>query len=211
MPSTPRANRLLLHIDSSMLESNSVSRNLTAALVEKWQSDPAVTVAYRDLAADPVAHLTRNALQSEAAEFASGDEARRDRELTEALIEEFLAANVIVIGAPMYNFSISSQLKAWIDRVVKAGRTFRYTSSGPIGLAGGKRVVIVSSRGGVYTSPERSGWDFQENYLRLVFGFLGITDISIIRAEGLALNPQSREHAISTAHAAVEAFFQKAA
>jgi FMN-dependent NADH-azoreductase len=202
----------LLHIDSSVLESNSVSRNLTAALVEKWrQSDPAIAVAYPDLAVNPVAHLTRNSLQSESADAPSDDDARRDRDLTDALIEEFLAADVVVIGAPMYNFSISSQLKAWIDRIVKAGRTFRYAATGPVGLAGGKRVVIVSSRGGIYTNPERNGWDFQENYLRLVFAFLGITDVSVIRAEGLALNSQSRERAISAAHAEVESFFQQAA
>jgi FMN-dependent NADH-azoreductase len=211
MPSPGRPTRLL-HVDSSVLESNSVSKNISAALVEKWRrSDPAVVVTYRDLAIDPIAHLTYNALQSGAGDVASGDKAGRDRELTDALIDEFLAADVIVIGAPMYNFSISSQLKAWIDRIVKAGRTFRYTAAGSIGLAGGKRVVIVSSRGGVYTTPERTSWDFQENYLRLVFGFLGIGDVSVIRAEGLALNPQSRERAISAAHAAVEAFFQKAA
>src|SRR5579872_5325723 len=109
----------------------------------------------------------------------------------------------------MYNFSISSQLKAWIDRIVKAGRTFRYTDAGPVGLAAGKRVVIVSARGGIYTTPDRSAWDFQEGYLRLVFAFVGVTDISVIRAEGLPMGTQKRESAISAAQAALGTVLQK--
>jgi FMN-dependent NADH-azoreductase len=211
MPSAGRPPRLL-HVDSSLLKHDSVSRKLSAALVEKWrQSEPAIAVTYRDLAADPIAHLTRDVRQNENDTATATDEMRRDRALTEALIEEFLAADIVVIGAPMYNFSISSQLKAWIDRIVKAGRTFRYTATGPIGMAGGKRVVVVSSRGGLYTTPERRGWDFQENYLHLIFGFLGIMNVAVIRAEGLALNDGSRERAISAAQAAVETFFQRAA
>jgi FMN-dependent NADH-azoreductase len=185
MPSAGRLMRLL-HVDSSLLEHNSVSRKLSAVLIEKWrQSEPAIAVTYRDLAADPIAHLTRDVLQGETNKAPPTDEVQRDQALTEALIEEFLAADIIVIGAPMYNFSISSQLKAWIDRIVKAGRTFRYTATGPIGLAAGKRVVVVSSRGGVYTTPERRSWDFQENYLHLVFGFLGITDVVVFMSYGL--------------------------
>jgi len=203
----------LLHLDSSALGDNSVSRRLSAAFVEAWRSaDPAVVVAYRDLAADPIAHLSGEILQAQRLSADQlTDRQRNERALTEALIEEFLTAEAVVIGAPMYNFSISSQLKAWIDRIVQVGRTFRYAETGPVGLAAGKRVIIISSRGGVYTTPERTALDFQEAYLRLVFGFVGVTDISIIRAEGLALGSQLREKAINTAHVQLATLFQDAA
>lgn len=203
----------LLHVDSSVLHDNSVSRGLCAALVERWRrADPGLVVTYRDLAANPIAHLSPSDLQTGNVDAVKlSDDARRDSKLTDELIDEFLAADCIVVGAPMYNFSISSQLKAWIDRVVKAGRTFRYTAGGPMGLAGGKRVVIVSSRGGIYTTPERRGWDFQENYLRLIFGFVGITDVSVVRAEGLALGVEARDRAVSAAHASLETLFHQAA
>ncbi len=212
MTARTRANRIL-HLDSSLNTDNSVTRKLSAALVEQWrQADPGIAVTYRDLAADPIAHLSPSALQTSNIDAARpSDDADNDSKLTDELIREFLAADCIVIGAPMYNFSISSQLKAWIDRIVKAGRTFRYTDAGPVGLAAGKRVVIVSARGGIYTTPDRSAWDFQEGYLRLVFAFVGVTDISVIRAEGLAMGTQKRESAISAAQAALGTVLQKAA
>lgn len=212
MTSSARATRLL-HVDSSLNASNSVSRKLSAALVEQWRRvDPAIAVTYRDLAANPIAHLSLSAVQTNTIDALNLDgDTQRDSKLTDDLIDEFLAADCIVVGAPMYNFSISSQLKAWIDRIVKAGRTFRYTAAGPVGLASGKRVVIVSARGGVYSTPNRSAWDFQEGYLRLVFGFIGITDISVVRAEGLAQGAEIRESAISAAQAALASVFQKAA
>src|SRR5579864_4868695 len=191
----------ILHVDSSALGDHSVSRRLSAALVERWQrADPTNVVTYRDLAAEPIAHLSSDILEAQhlGADQLT-DAQRRERTRTETLIAEFLAADTIVIGAPMYNFSISSQLKAWIDRIVQAGRTFRYTAAGAVGLTHGKRVVIVSSRGGVYTTPERRAFDFQEAYLRLIFGFVGVTDISVIRAEGLALGAEPRDHAIDAA------------
>ena len=115
-------------------------------------------------------------------------------------MEQFLAADVLVIGAPMYNFSIPSTLKAWIDRVAVAGKTFRYTEKGPEGLAGGKRVIIASGRGGIHTNAPT---DFQEAYLRQVFGFLGVTDIEFVRAEGVAYSPQHRSDAIAGALASI--------
>ena len=111
-------------------------------------------------------------------------------------MEQFLAADVLVIGAPMYNFSIPSTLKAWIDRVAVAGKTFRYTEKGPQGLVGGKKVIIASGRGGIHTNAPT---DFQEAYLRQVFGFLGVTDIEFVRAEGVAYSPQHRSDAIAGA------------
>src|SRR6201999_2591982 len=116
-----------------------------------------------------------------------------------AMMQEFLAADVVVIGAPMYNFSVPSQLKAWIDRIAVAGRTFRYGANGPEGLAGGKKVVVISSRGGVYSAGPAAGCDHQESYLRSVFAFLGIDEIEFIRAEGLNMGADKREASMSDA------------
>ena len=182
----------LLHLDSSALTGNSVTRELTAAIVARWQDKlPQLQVEYRDLDSNPLPHLTARSLaQVDSAEAA--DAART--------MEQFLAADVLVIGAPMYNFSIPSTLKAWIDRVAVAGKTFRYTEKGPEGLAGGKRVIIASGRGGIHTNAPT---DFQEAYLRQVFGFIGVTDIEFVRAEGVAYSPQHRSEAIAGAVAAI--------
>jgi FMN-dependent NADH-azoreductase len=128
------------------------------------------------------------------------------------MLEEFLAADVVVIGAPMYNFSIPSQLKAWIDRVAVAGKTFRYTANGPEGLAGGKRIIIASSRGGVYSEGSAAApMDFQETYLRAVFGFLGVTDFEFVRAEGVNLSEDNKVESLKTAHASIGVVTRKAA
>ncbi|WP_042805071.1 FMN-dependent NADH-azoreductase, partial [Xanthomonas citri] len=149
----------LLHLDSSALGANSISRVLSAAVVEQQRRlHPEVEVSYRDLDRDPIPHLTAQTLaQADPAEAAAA----------EAVMQQFLQADVIVIGAPMYNFAIPSTLKAWIDRIAVAGRTFQYTANGPEGLAGGKRVIIASARGGLYADPTN---DFQEPYLRQVLG-----------------------------------------
>jgi FMN-dependent NADH-azoreductase len=183
----------LLHLDSSALGAQSVTRELSAAAVARWQDTvPGLDVAYRDLDTQPLPHLTGSVLGK--ADAAAAEESER-------VLQQFLDADVIVIGAPMYNFGIPSTLKAWIDRVAVAGRTFRYTEKGPEGLAGGKRVIIASARGGVYG--EVSPADFQEAYLRQVFGFLGITKIEFVRAEGVAMGPQQRANALTSAHAAI--------
>jgi len=149
---------------------------------------PATEVTYRDLAKEELAHLSPAVLaRTDALEAARSAQ----------VLEEFLAAEVLVIGAPMYNFSLPSQLKAWIDRIAVAGKTFRYTPSGPQGLAGGKKVIVAVSRGGVY-APGAAG-EFGESYLKFLLGFLGIEDVSFVRAEGLALSPQQRETALSAA------------
>ncbi len=190
----------LLHIDSSSLAGNSVTRELTAAIVARWQDElPQVEVEYRDLDTNPLPHLTGRSLAQ--ADRAEADEAART-------MEQFLSADVLVIGAPMYNFSIPSTLKAWIDRIAVAGKTFRYTQKGPEGLAGGKKVVIASGRGGIHTG---SPTDFQEAYLRQVFGFLGVTDIEFVRAEGVAYSPQHRTDAIAGALASIPAPLRLAA
>jgi FMN-dependent NADH-azoreductase len=182
----------LLHIDSSALGANSATRELTAAIVARWRAEvPGLSIQYRDLDADPVGHLTGAAL--------AGTDAAAARE-SEQVMQQFLDADVVVVGAPMYNFSIPSTLKAWIDRITVAGKTFRYTEAGPEGLAKGKRVIVASARGGLH---EGAPSDFQEPYLRFLFGFLGVTDIEFIRAEGLAYSPQHRVDALAAAHASI--------
>ena len=183
----------LLHIDSSIQGEASASRALTRAIVARWKSSrPEMQVTYRDLAAQELPHLSQNALSG-----VDELEAARDT----AALEQFLAADVIVIGAPMYNFSIPSQLKAWIDRITVKGKTFRYTEKGPVGLAGDKQVIVAVSRGGVY-APNAPG-EFGESYLKFLFGFLGVTDVTFVRAEGLGLSPQHREAGVSAALAAI--------
>lgn len=184
----------LLHIDSSILGENAASRPVTAAIVARLrESDPALEVVYRDLAADPLPHLTLERMAAET------DPAPDQAESQKAL-EEFLAADIVVIGAPMYNFTIPSQLKAWIDRVLIAGKTFRYGANGAEGLAGGKRVIVAVSRGGVYgpDSPAAAA-EHVETYLRAVFAFIGVSDPEFIVAEGLQLGPDRREAALAAA------------
>ena len=191
----------ILKIDSSISGENSVSRVLTRSITDQLAAvSPHATVIERDLVAAPLAHLTGDVLTGANAEAkAEGD----------ATMDQFLASDVIVIGAPMYNFGIPSTLKAWIDRIAVAGKTFRYTDSGPEGLAGGKRVIVASGRGGVYG--ESNAADFQEAYLRHVFGFLGITDVAFVRAEGVAYSPQHRTDALAAAHASIRAPMREAA
>ena len=183
----------LLHLDTSALGANSVTRELSAAIVARWQAAvPGLAVEYRDLDSNPLPHLTGPVLTgADAAAKAEGD----------AIMDQFLASDVIVIGAPMYNFGVPSTLKAWIDRVAVAGKTFRYTENGPEGLATGKKMIVASGRGGIYG--DSSPADFQEAYLRHTFGFLGITDIEFVRAEGVAYSDQHRTDAMASAHAAI--------
>ena len=182
----------LLQIDSSILGQNSASRELTAAIVASWQDAiPNLQRNYRDLDREPLPHLDGSALAK--SDPVAATEAER-------VLEEFLAADVVVIGAPMYNFSVPSTLKAWIDRISVAGRTFRYTENGPQGLAGGKKVIVASTRGGMHSGANS---DFVEPYLRFLFAFLGITDIEFVTAEGLAYSPEHRITALATARATI--------
>jgi len=191
----------LLHIDSSALGAASASRELSAAIVSRWlAARPDAVVTYRDLDTEPLPHFTgRSLAKADPTEAAQAEQAMAD----------FLAADVVVIGAPMYNFSIPSTLKAWIDRIAVAGKTFRYTSNGPEGLAGDKRVIIASSRGGAYG--ESSPMDFQEAYLRQLFGFLGVRQIEFIRAEGLASSAQPREAKMEAAKGQIQVPLRAAA
>lgn len=182
----------LLHIDSSALGANSVTRELSAAVATRWlDALPGLSIDYRDLDADPIPHLTGRSL-------AGTDPA--ETEASAHILQQFLDADVIVLGVPMYNFGIPSTLKAWIDRVAVAGKTFRYTADGPEGLAKGKRAIIVSGRGGLHSGQPS---DFQETYLRHVLGFIGVTDVEFVRAEGVAYSPQHRADALAAAHASI--------
>jgi FMN-dependent NADH-azoreductase len=195
----------LLHVDSSILAQGSVSRTLSAEVVAAQRaSDPGIEVTYRDLATDPVDHLTGLHLAALQGAAPADPAVQRDVAAGQAALDEFLAADIVVVGAPMYNFGIPSQLKAWIDRLAVAGKTFRYTAEGPEGLAGGKKVIVASSRGGFYgPGTPAADLEHQESYLRAVFGFFGITEITFVRAEGVALGAEARAKAIDAARGEV--------
>lgn len=192
----------LLHIDSSVLGPHSASRALSAEIVARQVAlHPGITVVHRDLATDAALHLSSAHL----AAWQGGpvEDALLGADLAKggAYLEELLAADIIVIGAPMYNFSIPSQLKAWIDRVVVAGKTFRYGPNGAEGLLSKhKKVFIASSRGNVYSpgSPV-AALEHHESYLTAVLSFIGLTDVTFVRAEGLAFGAQAKEAAMSKA------------
>ena len=180
----------ILHIDSSIQGAGSATRELTREIVARLKATrPDAQIIYRDLVAEELSHFSQAA-------FKRSDELEAARNT--AVLEEFLAADVLVIGAPLYNFSIPTQLKAWVDRIVIAGRTFRYTERGPEGLAGGKQVIVAVARGGVYEAGSPA--EFGESYLKFVLDFLGMRDVTFVRAEGLAFSPQHRESALSAAH-----------
>jgi len=195
----------LLHIDSSITGAASASRQLTARIIEALQKTvPGAKLIYRDLEAEPLPHLDSKMLAGMASDAATDATTQNELGRSLSALDEFLQADVIVIGAPMYNFAISSQLKAWIDRIAVAGKTFTYTAEGPKGLAGGKKVIIASSRGGAYPPGTAHGaLDFQETYLRTVLRFLGIEDVQVIRAEGIAMGPEQREAALQKAFEAI--------
>ena len=193
----------LLHIDSSILGGNSASRQLTAQIVASWRAaHPATEVDYLDLTVDAPAHFSADAMgfRLPPNSAALTEAQQRENALSEALVLQFLAADVVVIGAPLYNFSVPSQLKAWIDRIAQVGRTFKYTEKGPVGLAGGKTVFIASTRGGIYSTTDAgNAREHQESYLKIVFGFFGVTDVRIVRAEGLALGEAAKAAALAAA------------
>ena len=171
----------ILHIDSSITGENSASRAISANIVQQLRGAGAGDVVSRDLVSDPLPHLTLDA-------FADS-----------SVLDEFLAADTVVIGAPMYNFTLPTQLKAWLDRILVAGKTFRYTENGPEGLAGGKRVIIGLARGGIYDAGSpASSLEHLETYLRGVFNFIGI-DPEFVAADGLAIGPDQRESSIRQA------------
>ncbi len=180
----------LLHIDTSIMSDQSVTRDLTAEIVSKHKSQQLDTeVIHYDLDSNPFSFLSSTSFVDE-----------KELAISEKAVNDFLESDFLVIGAPMYNFSIPAQLKAWVDRIAVAGKTFQYTENGPVGLTKGKSVVIVSARGGVY-SGNLSYLDHQESYLKNIFIFLGFeeNDIEIIRAEGVNISPEDASEAIANA------------
>lgn len=193
----------LLQVDSSVLGAASTSRRLTSAITAEWlRAHPDTDVELLDLATDTPNHFGADALGIKTGAQSEPTEAQaRENAVSERLVRQFLAADVVVVGAPLYNFTVPTQLKAWIDRVAQVGRTFRYTEKGPVGLATGKTVIVASTRGGVYsTSAEGQAMEHQESYLKTVFGFFGITDVRIVRAEGLSMGDAARDAAMADAH-----------
>ncbi|NYT57365.1 FMN-dependent NADH-azoreductase [Alcaligenaceae bacterium] len=199
----------LLHVDSSINGANSVSRKLTQDIVAQWvAAAPDTEVETLDLAVDTPAHFSQNSMgfRLPPSNMELTEAQRSENALSEALVSQFLAADVIVVGAPLYNFSIPSQLKAWIDRLAQSGRTFKYTESGVVGLAAGKTVIAALSRGGIYSNSEAGrAMEHQETYLKTVFGFFGITDIRVVRAEGTDMGADSRAQALETANRCIKA------
>lgn len=196
----------LLHIDSTILGTHSASRPVSAAIVDRLrQSASDLEVTYRDLIVAPLSHLTLARMPSDhplsalapASDIAT---AQHDKAAGEAALEEFLDADIVVIGAPMYNFTIPSQLKAWIDRLLVPGKTFQYSADGVKGLAGDKRVIIAVSRGGFYgAATAAAAAEHVETYLRTVFGFIGVTNLEIIVAEGTQRGADLRQAALEGA------------
>jgi FMN-dependent NADH-azoreductase len=197
----------LLHIDSSVLGPHSVSRQLSAAIVERLrQTTPNLEVTYRDLTVTPLPHLSGAHLAVAQGAASTDPQLQEEIATGQAVLAEFLVADTVVVGAPMYNFTIPSQLKAWIDRIVAQGKTFKYGAQGPEGLAGNKRVIVAISRGGFYGpgSPV-AALEHLETYLRGVFGFIGVTQLEFISADGVQVGPEHREKALAGALEAVTA------
>ncbi|PSH56439.1 FMN-dependent NADH-azoreductase [Phyllobacterium sophorae] len=197
----------LLHLDSSILGENSVSRALSAAVVARIQSlDPMTEVVYRDLAAQPIPHLSGKYVGVVRAGLDVGQDAalKTDLALGANVLEEFLTADTVVLGVAQYNFSVPSQLKAWIDRIAVPGKTFRYTEKGPEGLLGSKRVIIALARGGFY-GPGSPAENFEHtlSYLRSVFAFVGIVDPEVITADGVNISARQREVSLKAAQAEI--------
>lgn len=196
----------LLHIDSSITGSDSITRRLSRDVVAQQRAlHPELQVDYLDLAAEAPRPLSLNALgfRAPAQDGSPTEDQRLENQVSEALVSQLLESDIVVIGAPMYNFTIPAQLKSWLDRIAQAGRTFKYTESGPVGLLGDKTVILALSRGGIYAG--NPGMEHQESYLKSIFGFMGVSDIHVVLAEGVNMGPEHRERGLAQAQADIEA------
>ena len=197
----------ILYLNSSVRNTDSITRQLSGEFIEKLKTTHKdAKIIERDLSKDPIPHLSEQMI---GAYFTPGDqrseEQKRTLKLSDELVAELLSADIVVIGAPMYNFSISSTLKAWIDHVARAGVTFKYNEQGvPVGLVQGKKLYVFTSRGGVYTSGPAKSLEFQETYLRGVLGFLGITDVNFIHTEGVAMGAEAANKAMNGARELID-------
>jgi FMN-dependent NADH-azoreductase len=204
----------LLFVASSAFGSNSKSRQIAEEFLRGWRaSHPDVHVVERDLGAEPAPHVAGEQLAAVMTPVDQRSEGQRAlARAADTLIGEVEAADTILITAPMYNFSIPSTLKAWIDHITIAGRTFRYTPQGPEGLLKNKKAFVVTAMGGIYSGDgAMKSLDFQEPYLRAILGFIGLTDITFIHAEGLKISPEAAAAGMERARAAVADFVRAAA
>ena len=194
----------ILAINSSVAGEGSASRLLVEETVDRLRAaTPAAAVTWRDVGVSPVPHLTPATLAGVRGEPATAAELAT-RALSDALIAELRAADTIVMGVPMYNFGVPTGLRAWFDHVLRAGETFRYSSAGPEGLLGGKRVIVIEARGGYYSEGPAQAFDFQEPYLRHLFAFVGITDVEFVRVEKMGFGPEAQTAAIADARTRLE-------
>ena len=196
----------ILVVSSSANGDASVSGGLAARFVDTVRAaNPAAHVVLRDVGANPLPHLTQETVAAIKGEPATPAELEA-RALSDALVAELQAAEVIVIASPMYNFGMSSTLKAWFDHVARAGLTFRYTPDGPEGLLGGRKAIVIESRAGLYSEGDGAAMDGQEPHIRILLGFMGVTDVSYVRAEKLAFGPEAAEASIEAAARALSIF-----
>jgi len=196
----------VLILDSAATGQASVSRKLTDAAADTIRRrDASARIVRRDIGADPIPHLTEASVPAIRAGLVESDAARDALALSDRLVEELREADVIVIGAPMYNFGMPSTLKAWFDHVLRARVTFRYTDSGPEGLLKGKKAIVVETRAGLYSEGPAAAMDSQEPHLRTLLGFMGIDDVTFVRAEKLAFGPEAAAAAVADAIGAIEA------
>jgi FMN-dependent NADH-azoreductase len=190
----------VLIIDSAATGDASVSRKLTAELAERLtRRDPTVSIVRRDIGANPIPHLTAETVGAIRGAPADSQVASDALALSDALVAEVKDADVIVLGAPMYNFGMSSTLKTWFDHILRAGVTFRYTAEGPEGLVKDKKAIVVESRAGFYSDGPAAAMDHQEPHIRTLLGFMGVTDVTFVRAEKLAFGPEAASAAIAEA------------
>jgi FMN-dependent NADH-azoreductase len=196
----------ILILDSAATGPASVSRRLTEAAAGRLaRNHPEARIVRRDIGAHPIPHLTETTVPAIRAGIVDGEEARAALALSDTLVAELKAADLVVIGAPMYNFGMPSTLKAWFDHVLRAGISFRYGEKGPEGLLTGKKAIVVEARGGLYSEGPAAAMDHQEPHLRSLLGFIGITDVTFVRAEKLAFGPEVAEGAIADAIGRIEA------
>jgi FMN-dependent NADH-azoreductase len=194
----------ILVLNSSAAGLDSVTRLLTDDTVDQLRRHhPNALVVIRDLAADPIPHLSPDGVNGVRTPNAVTPAEIAARKLSDELIAELRAADTIVIGAPMYNFGLPSTLKAWFDHVLRAGETFSYSEAGPKGLLEGKTVIVIEARGGLYSEGPAQAYDFQEPYLRHLLAFIGLTDVTFVRAEKLGFGPEARAAAIAAARAQI--------
>jgi FMN-dependent NADH-azoreductase len=198
---------ILLHIDSSARYAGSLTRQLSAAYAEQWQAkNPAGKIIRRDLASQTLPHITEAMI---GAYFTPADKRSADQQAiiaeSDKLVDELVAADTLVIGVPMYNFAPPSAFKAWVDHISRVGRTFSYGANGPTGLLTGKRAVVILSSGGVYSEGPAQPLDFNGTYIRSVLGFLGITDVELIVAEGVSMGEEKAKQTLSQAQEKVSA------